>query len=505
MNRLKIIVILAFVMGVMIYGRLFFLQIVMGNYYSGLADGNRLKEDVIVAERGKIFDSGGKILAEGIDKDGRRVRYYEPGELVGSVVGFLREGKGVVGIEAEYESILAGQDGKELWELNALGEKIRRLARKEAVPGRDIKLNLDLDLQKRAYFVLSNKIVETGFGGSVIVSKISGEILSLVSLPSYDPNLFINGGKRGVVGGNYVSVEKAIEDEKNKPMFNRVIAGQYPPGSVYKPLVALAGLEKKVIDKNTEFEDIGEIKIGEGRFGNWYFDKYGKTEGAINLIRALARSNDIYFYRLGEKLGIETIVKYSTLFGVGEVTGIDLDGESKGLMPSPLWRERRIGERWFLGNTYHLSIGQGDLLMSPLQVNRMTASIMSGKKCMSRLIDNSKLSMDNCVDLDIHDENRKIVMEGMRGACMKGGTAFVFFDLDGRVLCKTGTAQHGGEETKPHAWINVVIPEVMENNELNIDNVGEWVVVTVMLEEAGEGSEEAGPVAREVVNHLLER
>ncbi len=493
-NQLKVLMIVVFLSAVVIYGKLFFLQVVMGEYYSKLADGNRLKEEIIPAKRGRILDRKGKVLAEEIDFEGKKLRYYKPGELVAHVVGFVREGKGVMGIESRDDSILVGQNGVELWELNALGEKLRKLAWKDPVAGRDVILNIDLDLQEKAYFVLQEKLSQVGSGGAVVISQVDGEILSLVSLPAFDPNLFIAGGKRGIVGGDYATVNKVIEDEVGKPMFDRAISGQYPPGSVYKLVPAMAALEEGVIDSKTEFEDTGEIRVGQQRFGNWYFDKYGKVEGKINLVRALARSNDIFFYRLGERLGIDKLVKYSTKFGVGEKTGIDLEGETAGLLPNRLWRERKMGERWFLGNTYHMSIGQGDLLMSPLQVNRMTAAIVSGEKCVPR-VDSGGNKNKDCESLSLSEENRKLVMQGMREACMKGGTAFVFFDLEGKVLCKTGTAQHGGEKAKPHAWINVVLPFGKTDN---------WLVITVMIENAGEGSEMAGPVARGIVDYLIE-
>jgi penicillin-binding protein 2 len=145
-----------------------------------------------------------------------------------------------------------------------------------------------------------------------------------------------------------------------------------------------------------------------------------------------------------------------------------------------------------LGDTYHVAIGQGDLLVTPLQINRVFAEVVSGKKCTPRLYGQSE-----CVDLQIDPEARKTVMEGMRMACEAGGTGFPFFDLKGAVLCKTGTAQHGGETTKPHAWMGVVVPTRIDNGELIIDNE------SVMLDEAGEGSEQAGPVARKIVDYIL--
>jgi len=490
--------------------RLVFLTLVLGGYYEERASNNRIRKERVAPLRGAILDRNGEYLAVNKQVEGEVVRHYPLGEIGASVTGFVGEiskegletcgGKcflgqveGKVGLESWYDRQLRGSWGVRLIEENALGEKIKELDRKEAAGGDDLKLSLDASLQRRVYWATKDVIEEKGLiGAGVVVSKINGEILALVSLPSFDPNLFIKDGIRGEEGGVYADALKVVEDKEGKPMFNRVISGVYPPGSVYKLVVAVAGLEEGVVDGETVVEDKGEIRVGGSRFGNWYFDKYGRTEGLVNVEKALARSNDIYFYKLGEWLGVDKIVKWSDKMGVGRRTGIDLPGEATGFLPTPLWRERRTGERWFLGNTYHLAIGQGDLLVTPLQVNRWTASALSGKVCRPRLKLSSRVE---CEDLKIGDETKKLVAQGMKKACMSGGTAFPFFDLEGRVYCKTGTAQHGGEKTEPHAWITVVVP-----NEKDMD---EWVVVTVMLEEAGEGSEVAGPVARKIVDYLL--
>jgi penicillin-binding protein 2 len=478
---------------VFLYSRMFFLQVVMGGYYRELATGNRLKREVVVPERGRIVDINGTPIAFDREVEGERVRYYPDGEVVGAVIGYLSEGEGVTGLEKEYQERLAGVLGEKLFELDARGEKMKELGGKEAVAADDLKLDLDVNLQRQVYGLLKERLKRNGESGVVIVARVSGEVLSLVSLPSFDPNLFEGGGLRGSAGGDYASVEKILGDEVKKPLFDRAIGGAFAPGSVFKVVTAMAGLTDKVIEVETLIEDTGEIKIDKYRYGNWYFDQYGRTEGMINLSRAIARSNDVYFYRLGEKLGVEKLVAFAKKMGVGEVTGIDLPGEVAGFMPDPLWRERTFGEPWFLGNTYHLSIGQGDLMMTPLQVNRVTAEIVSGLRCEPRLVQGK----GKCSRVDMADSDRLAILAGMRQACMEGGTGFTFFDLKGRVYCKTGTAQQGGKEHLPHAWMSVVVP----GKEGRVNE--ESIVVTVLLEEAGEGSSEAGPVARKVVDYLL--
>ena len=470
--------------------RLVFLTLVLGGYHEKQASGNRIRKERVEPLRGAILDRNGEYLAVNKKVDSGIVRHYPLGEITTAVTGYISEGSSE-GLESWYNKRLRGTWGLKLVEENAKGEKIRELEREEAVDGKGLRLNIDVGLQKQVYWAI-NKGETLVKEGAAVVSKVNGEVLSLVSLPSFDPNLFIKEGVRGEEGGVYTDATGVLEDKESKPMFNRVTAGVYPPGSVYKLVMAVAGLEEGVVDKNNTVEDKGEIKVGTFRFGNWYFDQYGRTEGVVNVEKALARSNDIYFYKLGEWLGVDKIVKWSDILGVGKQTGIDLPGEATGFLPTPLWREKKTGERWFLGNTYHLAIGQGDLLVTPLQVSSWTGSVFSGKVCEPRLV---KGEID-CKDLKISETTKKLIASGMKGACATGGTAFPFFDLEGKVYCKTGTAQHGGEETESHAWITVVVP--MGDNEMD------WIVVTVLLPEGGEGSNVAGPVARKIVDYILQ-
>jgi len=478
------------------FSRAFFITVPMHQYYDELAGSNRIRTDVVGAPRGIITDRNGKLIATNILVGSKVVRHYPDGEVVASVVGYVSDGVGVSGLEKQYQNDLAGTPGERIVEETAAGKEMNEISVKSTTPGKEIRLNLDLGLQTVVYRVLkerlmSNPAESAGKAGAVVVSKVNGEVLALVSLPSFDPNLFYVNGKRGVEGGVYSEAKAIVADEEKKPLFNRAISGNFPPGSVFKVVTALAGLADGVISESDTFEDSGEIKVGIYRFGNWYFDKYGKTEGRINVTKALARSNDVFFYRLGEKIGIDKLNEYGKKLGLGEKTGIDLPGEASGLLPSPLWMEKERGKRWFLGDTYHVSIGQGDLLVTPLQMNRVFAEVVSGKKCLPRLFGKGE-----CVNLKLEDQARKVVVEGMKMACQSGGTGFPFFDLRGAVLCKTGTAQHGGETSKPHAWMGVVVGGEITD---------ESVVVMVMLDEAGEGSEQAGPVARKIVDYLLNK
>jgi penicillin-binding protein 2 len=347
-------------------------------------------------------------------------------------VGYVGDEGGVVGIEKYYDERLRGIDGN--WQIieDAAGREISKKEIDVAVAGEVLKTNVDLDLQLFVYNVLNQRLLKTGKSGSVVVSRIDGRVEALVSLPSFDPNLFVKNGRRGAEGGTYTESKKVVADEERKPLFNRAVQGSFAPGSVFKMVTALAAISDGGVSKADLIDDDGEIVIGSYRYGNWLFDKYGRTEGQIDLKRAIARSNDIYFYRIGEKMGIDTLIKWAAKYGLGQKTGIDLPGETAGLLPTPLWQEKTKGERWFLGNTFHLSIGQGDLLTSPVQINRMTASLFSNKLCQLNLVNQGK-----CIDINANKTNLEAVWEGMRAACQPGGTATPFFEFKKKLIASS--------------------------------------------------------------------
>jgi len=482
------------------FSRVFFLTVFMGGHFSGLALGNMVKIESNAAKRGTISDRNGKQLAVNIENNGKVIRYYPSGEVMAGVVGYigasLEQGAnseilvGREGLESEYQDKLAGIPGETLVEETAEGVKRTEIVRKEAVAGENLVTNLDLGVQQTSLSALKNALITSGKSGAVVVATVDGKVLALVSAPSFDNNLFIAEGKRSDFGGEFKDVADLLSDTEKKPLFNRALSGDFAPGSVFKLVPALAALEEKKITGSSLYDDSGEIVIGAYSYSNWLLDKYGQTEGKINVVKAIARSNDIFFYRAGEALGVDNLVKWSQKLGLGERTGIDLPGESVGFVPTPYWREKTFGEKWFLGNTYHFAIGQGDVMTTPLQINRMTAAAISGLKCPPRLVGTA-----TCMDLKINETNKKTVLDGMLAACSPGGTAYPLYMYGGKIYCKTGTAQKGGEETQPNAWLSMVIPIG--------DNIKNWVVVTVLVEEGGEGSAVAAPVAKELVPLFL--
>lgn len=494
--------------------RVFELQVVQGNYHRERAEENRLVTRRLAASRGLIRDRNGEVLtrniptykklvtgttlfqgqfepltrdeALGLTNVGEWVffdisRDYLLGRVMAPVVGYVAEATrqdleqlgtdfvagdlvGKTGVEKSFEQRLRGQPGYEYVEVNSKGETIRSEGSVEPVNGQDVVLTVDRILSQDLY-----EAMEGFIGAGVAVDPKTGEVLALVNRPSFDPN----------------NVANSLSEE-DMPFFNRAIGGGYPPGSIYKLVTLTAALEEGAITADETIEDTGEIVVNGFRFGNWLYDRTGGTEGSVNAVMALQRSNDIYFYRIGEKLGVDKLAEWSKYFGLGSLTGINIPGEIPGIVPTPLWKERETGVRWYLGNTYHMSIGQGDLHTTPLQMAMATSVIASGGKwCRPQIVKDG--SEPECRELGITLPHLETVEAGMVAVCQPGGTASRWAQFPTTVACKTGTAQFGTND-KTHAWFTVYAP--LENPE---------VVLTILLEGAGEGSEFASPVALEVM------
>ncbi|MEK7165278.1 MAG: penicillin-binding transpeptidase domain-containing protein, partial [Patescibacteria group bacterium] len=334
------------------------------------------------------------------------------------------------------------------------------------------------------------------------------------------------------------------------PLFNRAVGGVYPPGSVFKIVPSIAALESKVITGETVYEDTGILRVNQFSFSNWYFSQYGKTEGFVDLRKGIARSNDIFFYRLGEATGDIGIAAWGKKLGLGEKSGIELTGEAEGIMPDRNWRKTVRNQEWYLGDTYHLAIGQGDLQVTPLQINRLTGVIAGGGVlCKPTLLKVAGLPVGaqgmspdagRCKDLGIKKETLKLITDGMERACSNDGgwgyqgTGWPLFDFtvmqeelgDAKgtgirkrvpVACKTGTAEFGDPNGQTHAWFTAFapIPESVAGghgtgqapNSENIPMIigDPEIVVTVFVEKGGEGSSVAGPIAKKVLEEWFRR
>ncbi len=549
---------------IFIVGKLFLIQVLQGDYYRTLSDSNRIKTIIIHAPRGEILDRSGNPLVFNIPGfrktvDGKTIliskedaikliaggdknleydslRQYPYGDIFAHVIGYtgqisedeLKEDKfadyrggdlvGKMGIEQYYESMLRGTDGKQLVEVDSLGNTIRKLGQTDPIPGQDLTLTLDLNLQKAAFSAMQGVSK-----GALIVSTPKGEILSMISKPSFDPNLFTLPLNYQKSTDSAKKLEEVLLDPVGKPLLNRAISGTYPPGSTFKLIVAAAGLQDKIIDENWEVQDTGIINVGAFSFSNWYFSQYGKTEGLVNVVKGIKRSNDIFFYKLAETVGVDKISQMAAKFGLGKILGIDLFGEAKGVLPTQEWKQKEIGEPWYLGDTYHYGIGQGFLLTTPLQVNAWTQAIANGGTLYKpHLLKDlgDKVLNENFLD----QKNSDLIRQGMIEACSTGGVAWPLFEfrvknpklkIDGKnflavpesttsaqfadyrkvtVACKTGTAQHGDQNTQPHAWITLFAPAYDPQ-----------IVVTVLSESSGEGSNVAAPIAKKVLEEWFTR
>lgn len=508
----------------LIIGIVLDLSVVRGAYFKELSFDNRMSESKIPAARGKILDRKGRVLTESVYQyfkvdNGIRVyqdlgefegyrfegkdlayelrRKYPYGQKASFVTGYVNKvgdadieaddclnelstddwlGRG--GAEAKFECDLRGEAGKRLIEVDAKGDYLRELGRSNPVEGRDVNLSIDAYWQEKVYDLVGDRKV------GVIISEVdSGKVLVMVSKPSFDPNIF--SYKR-----NNTVILDLLSNDEDYPLLNRVIAAKYQPGSVFKMTVALAGLQEGIIDGNSLFEDTGEIKVGDYSYTNWLWTKRGTTDGMVDVVKGLQRSNDIFFYKLGKAVGPDTMAMWAQKLGFGSRTGIGFWGELEGLVPSPTWKEEARGEQWYLGNTYHMAIGQGDMSVTVAQMNRMTGAVANGGNLCDLTIEKDS---KNCINLGISKNNLALVVEGMKKACSSGGTAWPLYNFKTELACKTGTAEVGDGSNDTHAWLTAFAP------------AGDpQIAITVLVERGGEGSDTAAPIVGDILKQWFD-
>lgn len=449
----------------------------------------------------------------GVEVEATLVRYYPYGELFAHTLGYVgrineREvasfsedasrrysgthSIGKMGIERQYESQLLGEVGSQHIEANAHGRVLRVLDRVDPVPGEDLHLHVDVKLQMAAAQALA------GTRGAVVAIDVAtGGILSLVSTPSFDPNLFVTG----ISHRDY----QALSESLDLPLFNRAIQGQYPPGSTLKPMLGLGGLDQGVITPEWQIRDPGfyQLENDKRRYRDW--KKWGHGN-QVDLRQAIVESCDTYFYDLAFRMGIDQMHPVGAAFGLGKKTGIDMPNERGGLWPSRLWKKANRGLPWFPGDSLNVSIGQGDVLMTPLQLGVMTSVLATrGELRPPRLV--SRVGSHATPTESTHSytssqENWDYVSNAMAGVVHSArGTAKVIAkDLEYRIAGKTGTAQVVGiaqdavydrdtmlERNWDHALFVAYAP--VEKPE---------IAVAVIIENGEHGSSAAGPVARKI-------
>lgn len=532
----------------LLFIRTFYLAGIKSQQYREIADQNRLREEIIRSPRSLIFDRFGNKLTQNTpifrveerDSSGRVTGYhsisreeallreakslpvttdagraYPQGAAMAHVVGYINEANseelknssrqactgrscsgcnkplmlgdfvGRGGLEEQYDCLLRGKNGRRIYETDTSGRIVRTLGEEQPILGQDLHTSLDVRLQKVATEALGGK------DGAVVAMEAStGAVFSLVSSPNFDPNIFLSPG------GENETLVSQILNSSQAPLLNRAIGGAYPAGSIFKLAVASAALEEKKITPSFTYNDPGVVTIGGLKFSNWFFSEYGRTEGVINLPRAITRSTDTFFYEVGAMTGPENIATWAKKFGFGGTTSIDIPGEVPGLIPTPEWKLKAKGEQWYLGNTYNMAIGQGDVLVTPLQVTQMTQVIANGgRRCQPTI---AQLGANKCQDIGLKPEFLKMVIEGMVGACSPGGTAFPLFNFKPQVACKTGTAQFGIEGKLTHAWLTAFAPASVETSAGKPE-----IVVTALVEGGGEGSAMAAPVVKAVLEEYF--
>lgn len=400
---------------------------------------------------------------------------------------------GKVGLEYFWEKELKGVPGKKSIEVDALGRAKKVINEKSAEDGHNLLLSLDLDLQQKAEEVLrahleKNKVSKASL---VIINPQNGEILSLISWPYYNNNEFAVGIARD-------DYQKLISNP-NQPLFNRAVSGGFPAGSTIKPIFAAGALEDGVISENTSFLSTGGLRISQWFFPDWRAGGHGQT----NVRSAISNSVNTFFYYIGGGygdfvgLGLDGLVKYSKLFGLGEKTGIDISGEASGFVPTREWKREVKNESWYIGDTYHFAIGQGDVLTTPLQVANFTAAIANGGTLYKPRLVSKILNSANEVVREIEPEvirsgfidpyNMEVVREGMRQTVTSGSGRYLN-SLPVAVAAKTGTAQWSSVKNT-HAWFIGFAP--YDDPEL---------AFAILLEVGGEGSSTAAPVASAILN-----
>jgi len=412
---------------------------------------------------------------------------YKPGDRVGKT-----------GLEKVYDRFIRGISGGEHIEVNAAGRKVRVLGRADPIPGHNLYLTVDSELQKVAWDALEGKT-----GSIVAMDPRDGSILALVSRPAYDPELFNKKMSR--------EIWESLTKDPMRPLENKAIAGQYPPGSTFKMIMATAALEEGVITPETKFNCSGSFTLGNHTFKCWQ----KKGHGAVNLHKAIVQSCDVYFYNVGRLLGIDKIAEYSKAFGLGSPTGVTLPGEKEGLVPSSEWKLKRFKVKWQPGETISASIGQGFGVVTPIQlVNAYATFANGGEMYVPRIVKkietwDGKLVQEfpptKRTTLNIDKNTMEIIKQGLWGVCNEpGGTAMSLRRKEGDVCGKTGTAQvisAKGLESRAmeykyrdHALFVCFAPK--NNPE---------IAIVVIVEHGGHGSSAAAPLARKLIDAYFQQ
>lgn len=448
------------------------LQILNGQEYFKKSENNRLRNTLVFSQRGIIYDRTGTKLAwntENPKDQSLALRKYINLDGLGHVLGYLKYPQkdkygfyfsevydGKDGIEKYFNTILSGQNGKRVVEVDALGDIQSENIIYNPIPGENITLSIDASIQTKMYQEIKKLADSAGFAGGagVMMNIHTGEVLALTSFPEFNSQILTDGQD--------VKTINSYLNNKNNSFLNRVINGLYAPGSIVKPFMAYAALAENIIDPYTNILSTEYITIPNiydpskpTIFRDW------KAHGYVDMKKALAVSSDIYFYTIGggyEKqkgLGILNIDKYMKLFGLGEPFASGFFLGAKGVIPTPEWKKENFaGEEWRVGNTYHTSIGQYGFQVSPLQMVRAISAVANGGKLIEPTILLNSENFNNFIDLDLNPDYLKIVKDGMRDAVIKDyGTVKGLNSSNYSIAGKTGTAEIGVYKQFVNSWV----------------------------------------------------
>lgn len=572
---------------VILVTRLFYLQIVEGEYYHSKAEGNRLRMLSVTAARGIMYDRNGQILVgsrpaytvsimptdkeiddselqrlagilgmkpeaikekvkaheggyepirlanditmdtvtkiaershelPGVSIDVEPLRYYPYDTMASQLFGYVGEvgeeeladirekdpntrvGPGTIlgraGLERMYDNVLRGIDGGKQVEVDAAGRPVAEVGRQNTVPGRDIHLTIDLPLQKAAEKAVADQLASLRSQGIpakgaavVAMDPNTGAILAMVSAPEFNPNWFA----RGITSAQW----KQLNTDMNHPFDNKVVSGEYPPGSPFKIITGAAALELKKVTPD-------EMIFDSGR--HWLIDKRnaeGEALGWLDFNTALAKSDNVYFYEMGNRVGIENLDKFARLFGLGEKTGIKLFGEATGNIASPEYKRKVFDQDWYLGETFDAAIGQSFTLVTPIQMAMVMSEVANGgiryQPYVVSRIDNSDGTPEEIFGpkkigvLQVSKSVMDLIRNALRDVTAEGGTAgSLFKDLPIAVAGKTGTAENA--TGRDHGWFVAYAPYDKPR-----------IVVVALVEQGSFGAGSAGPIVRAVLEEYF--
>jgi penicillin-binding protein 2 len=453
----------------------------------------------------------------GITLRARPRRSYADGPVAAHVLGYLGEigprqlkalkdegyalgdEVGQYGLERRWEDFLRGQSGGQQVEVDALGRRVRVLHEVADVPGYTVHLTLDRQLQETAFEALKGK------EGTIVVLDVNnGDVLAMVSTPAFDPNIFA----RGIKSDEW----QALIKDRLRPLNNRAIQGQYPPGSTFKVIMAIAGLEEGVLQPESRISDPGFYYFGNRAFRDWKKEGHG----AVDLHKAIVESCDVYFYQAGQRIGIDRIAKWARAFGLGEKTGAALDDEKSGIVPDSEWKKKRFRQPWFPGETLSVAIGQGYLTVTPLQLANMMVAVANGGTLYRPRLVNRIESLDGTTVREYGPEKIRTIavkpgtLERVRSGLADvvkgaGGTGGAARSKIVEIAGKTGTAQVvemkgaylKSEQlsyfNRDHAWFVSYAP--VQNPQ---------IAVVVLVEHGGHGGSAAAPMAKKVIEKYVE-